>query len=226
MRNTICTPNRIASLLLLPMLFGIAACASNTIDVTRRSSLSAFGKNAPFIVLLTDEQQTHPEYIHYAQFLVGQLESGGLVAAPKSADARYAVMLARSEPHEHAADDGASSSAADDQTGSGMGGGRGMGGGGGFGGGGGGFGHHGGHGMGRSQSRPDQGVLRIAIFDLTKPRSKQERVFYAEVHVPAGREGNEQVVDAMITAALKNFPGKPRESFSEPLPPKTADSTG
>jgi len=220
LRQTLCHPGRA---IVLPMLLGIVACSSNTIDVTRRSSISALGKDAPFIVLLTDEQESEPEYLHYAQLVVSQLESDGLVAAPKAAAARYAVMLARSQPHAHAADDGAPSSAADDQAGGGMGeggmgGGRGMGSGG--------FGHHGGHGMGRSHSQAEQGVLRIAIFDLTKPHSKQERVFYAEVHVPAEREGSEEVVDAMINAALKNFPGKPHESFSEPLPPKAAENTG
>jgi hypothetical protein len=209
-------PGRVTSIL---VLLSIGACASNTIDVTRQSSISAFGKDTPFIVLLTDEQETDPETIHCAQFLVSQLESNGLVAAPKSADARYAVMLARSQPRADAADEGGASSAADDRAGSGLGGGRGMGGGGGF-------GRHGGYGMGRSQSQPERGVLRIAIFDLTKPRSKQERVFYAEVHVPVDRQGSEGVVDAMITAALKNFPGKARESYSEPLPPRAAEDAG
>jgi hypothetical protein len=200
--------------LLVPALIGLGACSSNTIDVTRRSSLPAAGKGAPFIVLLTDEQEGDPDAVHEASFLVTQLEADGLVAASTSADARYAVMLARSRASEH--HDGGGSQADAQQEGGGWGGGAGRGmGGGGFG------GHHGGHGMASSPSAPDKGVLRIAIFDLTKPRSPKERVFYAEVRAPADRQASDGMVDAMIAAALKNFPGKPRESFSEKLPGKS-----
>jgi hypothetical protein len=200
------------------LLLSVSACASNTIDVTRRASLPALGKDAPFIVLLTKEQENEEDYVHYAQLLVTRLEAGGLVAADTSAHARYAVMLARSEPRSQQGDESAGSISSDDMGSAGSGhsfGGGGMGG-----------GRHGGHGMGRSQAAPERGVLRIAMFDLTKPRSAQERVFYAEVRAPAERQNSEAVVDVMIDAALKDFPGKPRESYTEPLPPQPVNGDG
>ena len=199
---------------LAALQIGLGACAANTIDVARRTSLSGVGKGTPFIVLLTDEEQADPDDVQYAALLVRQLEAEGLVAAVSSAQARYAVMMARSEPKPQRHDD--STDSTNDSSGGGrMGGGHG----GGF------SGRHGGHGMGGSHSGADQGTLRIAIFDLTKPRSRQERVFFAEVHVPADRQADDDVVAAMITAALKDFPGKSSESFSEPLPPKSAQHT-
>jgi hypothetical protein len=134
-------------------------------------------------------------------------------------------MLAQSTPRTHHDSDEQTSSG-DESSGGGMGGGGRGGGFGGGGGGGGGFGHHGGHGMGSSGSfgsGSDRNALRIAMFDLSKPRSPQERVFYAEAHAPAKQQG-EEIADAMIAAALKNFPGKPTESYSEPLPLKTTNS--
>ncbi len=214
MLKTVLQPGRARAPLLALMLVGLAACISNTIEVTRRTSFPPAATGARFIVLLTDEQQGDPDIVHDASFLVARLEADGLVAANTSADARYAVMLARSRPSQHQEADSAAS--ADDREANGFGGagGHGMGGGG-FG------GHHGGHGMGRGQSSPERGVLRIAMFDLTKPRSPKERVFYAEVHAPADRQASEDVVEAMIAAALKNFPGKSSESYSEPLPARS-----
>jgi len=215
LRNNMLRLSRAKMPLLALLLIGLGACSSNTIDVTRRSSLPGAGKGAPFIVLLTDEQQSDPDAVHDASFLVTQLEADGLVAASKTADARYAVMLARSRPGEHHDESGGSQDEAASQGGGfGGGGGRGMGGGG-FG------GHHGGHGMGGNASASESDVLRIAIFDLTQPRSPKERVFYAEVRAPADRQASPDVVEAMIEAALKNFPGKSRESYSQPLPAKS-----
>jgi hypothetical protein len=197
----------------------LAACSSNTIDVARRANFTSASTGAPFIVLLTDEQQSDPDTVRDASFLVRQLEADGLAAADKTADARYAVMLEPGRVTQTG--DETASTQSDSQGGGGFGGGGGRGmGGGGFG------GHHGGHGFGQSRSAPEPGVLRIAIFDLTKPRSPKERVFYAEVRAPRDRRQSEEVVDAMIAAALKNFPGKTRESYSEPLPARTGGEAG
>jgi hypothetical protein len=62
--------------------------------------------------------------------------------------------------------------------------------------------------------------FRIAIFDLSKPQSPDEKLFDAEAWAKAPREGGDTVVAAMIEAALKDFPGKPQENFSVPVPEK------
>ncbi len=211
---------RLGPILLAAMLPGLGACTASGIDVTRRTSLSGVGRDAAFIVLLTDDQAGVADYQHYADLLVDDLRADGLVPASKPADARYAVMLAHILPKAHGGSEDDGSSAADGP----ISGGRGMGGGHG-GSGGGGFGHRGGRGMGGGDSGSDQDVLRIAMFDLTKPRSPEERVFYAEVRAPSDRQSSDMVAD-MITAALRNFPGKPKESYTEPLPPKPSDGAG
>jgi hypothetical protein len=196
----------------------LAACATDSIDVTRSARPAAIVKGAPFIVLLSDAQMEDPVFQHDGALIVARLEASGLVVADKAAHARYAVMLARIDPHTHPSADSSESEG-------GYGGGRGGGmGGGGMGGGG--FGHHGGHQGGPSASARNMASLRIAIFDLTKPHSREERVFYAESRVPAGRQTSDAVADAMITAALKNFPGTSSESYSAPLPRDAGDKAG
>jgi hypothetical protein len=63
-----------------------------------------------------------------------------------------------------------------------------------------------------------QGKVRIGVFDLTRPKSPQERVFHADVRAKAPSDGDDAIVGAMIKAALKGFPGKTEESYSVPVP--------
>ena len=195
------------------LALGLGACAAaNSIDVTRRTSLSPAVKGAPFLVLLSEDEGNDPTYKDYAAALAGQLQAQGLTAVNDPKQARYAVMLEREWPHRHAASDDSRPSA----DGGGMGG-RG---GGGFGGGGGGGHHHGGSGLGGSETGTHETALRVAVFDLSKPRSPQEQVFFASAHAPVGEDENDAAVDTMIAAAVKDFPGKPQESFAVALPGK------
>jgi hypothetical protein len=190
---------------------GLAACGANhSIDVSRRTSLSPAVKGAPFLVLLSEDEGNDPSYHAYAAELASQLQAQGLAGVNDPRRAHYAVMLERDWPQSHHASDGESTS--NDTGGRG-----GHGGGGGFGGGG---GHHhgGGGGFSKSDSDPNDASLRIAIFDLTKPKSPDERVFFASAHAPSGHDEDDSAINAMIEAALKDFPGKPRESFSVALP--------
>jgi hypothetical protein len=212
------------------LVVGLAGCgAGKTIDVTRQSRLSSPVKNAAFIVLLSTDQGGQPEYQEYAATLARQLQAQGLAGVRDPAKARYAVMFDRTWPHKHAESD-VSQDSGESMHGGGMGrggmGGGGMGGGGmgggGFGGGGGGGGHHhgGGGGLGGDRGDSSDTSVRIALFDLTKPDSPQEKVFFAKVRAPIGQDEDDAAVDTMIEAALKDFPGKRNETFSVALPTK------
>jgi hypothetical protein len=209
-RSTLCDP-RLALAGCLALALG-ACHAADSIDVTRRTSLSPAVKGAPFLVLLSEDEGSDPSYRGYAAALAGQLRAQGLAGVNDPKQARYAVMLERDWPHKHPASDASSGSA----DGGGMAG-RGSGGGG-FGGG----GHHhgGGGGLGRSDADTHDTALRIAVFDLSKPNSPQEQVFFASAHAPVGQDENDAAIDTMIQAALKDFPGKPHETFSVALPAK------
>ncbi len=206
------------------LALGVSGCGgNNSIDVTRRTSLSPEVKGAPFLVLLNEDEGGDPSYQGYAASVAEQLKTHGMAGVTDPKKARYAVMLEREWPHKHRASDDASASSDDSGTGHGSGhGGFGGGGGGGGGFGGGGGHHHGGGGGGKSDTDSHDTSLRIAIFDLTKPKSPDERVFFASAHAPIGQDENDASVSAMIDAALKDFPGKPRETFSVALPAKPA----
>ena len=202
-----------ATLLLLLCLGGCAA--TNAIDVTRQTTLPPAVKGAPFIVLLSNDQGDEASYKDYATTLVTQLQSQGLAAVQDAKNARYAVMLDRTWPHR------GQDTAEGEAQGSG---GGGMGRGGGFRGGGG--HHHGGGGDGSNRTDSRDTSLQIAVFDLSKPNSPQEKVFYAEVKAPIGHDENDAAVDAMISAALKDFPGKTHETYSIDLPETKPGSAG
>jgi hypothetical protein len=196
--------------LALCLAVSLAACGANhSIDVTRRTTLSPAVKGAPFLVLLSEDEGNDPSYHAYATELAGQLQARGLAGVNDPKKAHYAVMLERDWPQRHHASD-------DDSTRSDTSGRGGHGGGGGFGGGGG--HHHGGGGLNTSDRETNDATLRIAIFDLTKPKSPDERVFFASAHAPSGHEDEDSAINAMIEAALRDFPGKPHEAFSVPLP--------
>jgi hypothetical protein len=236
------------------LLLALSGCGPDTIDVTRDTLLQPGGDSGTFIVLPTKDEEGDPDFYRYAHAVVVLLESHGLTPVNSPSQARYAVMLDENwslhNQDFEAVSQGSQPSTADDTSGiggpggaaggfgpgSGMGGGMGgaMGGGmggvgGGYGAGGGEGGRHGG-GFGGDMPRPtgvadsDQSRLRIAIFDLTKPRSPQERVFHAEAHAPTPHTGRE--IAAMISAALKDFPGKSKESFSVPVPAKKKTGEG
>jgi hypothetical protein len=192
------------------LVVGLAGCgAGKTIDVTRQSRLSSPVKNAAFIVLLSTDQGGQPEYQEYAATLARQLQAQGLAGVRDPAKARYAVMFDRTWPHKHAESDVSQDSGESMH-------------GGGFGGGGGGGGHHhgGGGGLGGDRGDSSDTSVRIALFDLTKPDSPQEKVFFAKVRAPIGQDEDDAAVDTMIEAALKDFPGKRNETFSVALPTK------
>jgi len=48
-------------------------------------------------------------------------------------------------------------------------------------------------------------------------------VFFASAHAPVGQDENDAAVDTMIQAALQDFPGKKRETFSVALPANQAN---
>lgn len=223
MRNVLVSLPRRACLIVLPL--GVGACSSgHQIDVTRRTSLPQTVKGAPFIVLLTKDEGSDPSYVAYAQTLVTQLQAHGLATVPDAGTARYAVLLERDWPHHGQADESAQSDAKNTRgagEGGGMGGGigGGMGGGMGRGGGGsGGFGHHHGSNMSSGAAGSRDTSLRIAIFDLTRPNKPDERVFFAKAQAPIAKDENDTAVNAMINAALKDFPGQARETYAVDLP--------
>ncbi len=236
------------------LLLGLSGCGPDTIDVTRDTLLPPSGDSGTFIVLPTKDEEGDPDFYRYAHAVVVLLESHGLTPVNTPAQARYAVMLDENWSL-HNQDFEAATPAPQVSTDSDMGGIGGPGGAGGFGPGagmgggmggvggaygagggmGGGYGageggHRPGGGFGGDMPRPngvadtDQSRLRIAIFDLTKPKSPQERVFHAEAHAPTPRSGRE--IAAMISAALKDFPGKTKESFSVPVPAKKKSAEG
>jgi hypothetical protein len=237
---------------LVALLLGLSGCGPDTIDVTRDTLLPPGGDGGTFIVLPTKDEEPDPDFYRYAHAVVVLLESHGLTPVNSAAQARYAVMLDENwslhNQDFEAATPAAPSTESDTGGIGGPGGAGGMGGmGGGMGGiggaygpgggaaGGGGYGagengHRPGGGFGGDMPRPtgvadaDQSRLRIAIFDLTKPKSPQERVFHAEAHAPTPHTGRE--IAAMISAALKDFPGKTKESFSVPVPPKKKSAEG
>lgn len=238
--------------LLLAVLLGISGCGPDTIDVERAARPAAIGPDATFTVLLTDAQQRDPEFIRYARIVVARLQAHGLVPAAALSQARYAVMLDQhgtgpvvyDDAPLHANDSfgGRGDMGGPGVSGPGMGGagmgGAGMGGVGGPGMGGAGMGGMGG---GRGESFADTGSdshdrvarvdsgttsFRIAIFDLTKPQRPDEKVFDAEAWAKAPHDGSDQVVGAMIEAALKDFPGKPQEDYSVPVPAKKKAAEG
>jgi hypothetical protein len=232
--------------LVLAVLLGVSGCGPDTIDVERAARPAAIGQALPFTVLLTDAQERDPEFIHYARIVVARLEAHGLVAAADAHQARYAVLLDQHGSGPVVFDDAPVAAGGDFGThgdmggpGAGIGGpgmgGAGMGGMGGMGGGG--ISGPGGMGGGRGANFGDTGSeshdhvarsvsgsgntsFRIAIFDLSKPLSPDEKVFDAEAWAKAPHEASDTVVAAMIEAALKDFPGKPQENFSVPVPPK------
>jgi hypothetical protein len=235
--------------LLVAVLLGVSGCGSDTIDVERAARPAAIGQAVPFTVLLTDAQERDPEFIRYARIVVARLEAHGLVAAADAQHARYAVLLDQHGSGPVVFDDAPLSASSDfgthgDMSGPGNGisgpglggiGGAGMGGPGMGGGGMGGPGGMGGGGRGgnfgdpgsdqhdrvaRVASASGTASFRIAIFDLSKPQSPDEKLFDAEAWAKAPREGGDTVVAAMIEAALKDFPGKPQENFSVPVPEK------
>ncbi len=236
--------------LVLAVALGVAGCGPDTIDVERAARPAAIGANAPFIVLLTDEQSRDPEFLRYARIVVARLQAHGLVPAAQVSQARYAVMLDQHGTGPVVYDDTPLAASGDigahgDIGGAGAGiGGAGIGGGGmggpGMGGVGGvgGMGGMGGMGGGRGESFADTGSdshervartitaegttsFRIAIFDLSKPQQPDEKVFDAEAWAKASHEVSDKVVGAMIEAALKDFPGKPEENYSVPVPAKS-----
>jgi hypothetical protein len=226
------------------VLLGLSGCGSDTIDVERAARPAAIGQALPFTVILTDAQQRDPEFIHYARIVVARLEAHGLVAAADVHQARYAVLLDQHGSGPVVFDDAPLAAGGDfgahgDMGGPGGGiggpgmGGAGMGGVGGMGGSGMGGGGMGGRGANFADTGPDQHdrvarvasaagntSFRIAIFDLTKPQRPDEKVFDAEAWAKAPHEGSDTLVVAMIEAALKDFPGKPEENFSVPVPEK------
>ncbi len=224
--------------LLLAILLGLSGCGPETIDVQRAARPAAIGADAPFTVLLTDAQQRDPEFVRTARIVVARLQAHGMVPAAQLSQARYAVMLDEhgtgpivyDDTPLHANDSfgargdlGGAGGGGPGMSGPGMGG-AGMGGAG-----------MGGAGMGGSRgesfadtgsdqhervARVDSGTtsFRIAIFDLTKPQRPDEKVFDAEAWAKAPHDGSDSVVTAMIEAALKDFPGKPEENYSVPVP--------
>ncbi len=185
------------------LLTCVAGCAANhSIDVTRQSRLTSPVKGASFIVLLSEDEGGQTDYQDYSATLAKQLQAQGLAGVNDPGKARYAVMLERDWPHHHQASDESQDS------GGGMHGG-GMGGGG---------HHHGGGGTGGGGEDSRDTSLRIAVFDLSKPNSPQEKVFFAKAQAPIGQDENEAAVDTMIQAAMRDFPGKPHESYSVALP--------
>jgi hypothetical protein len=232
--------------LLLAVLLGVSGCGSETIDVQRAARPAAIGPDAPFTVLLTDAQQRDPEFIRTARIVVARLQAHGLVPAAQLSQARYAVMLDQhgtgpivyDDTPLHANDSFGARGDLGGPGGAGAGlggiGGPGLGGAGPGGAGPGGAGI-GGPGGGRGETFADTGSdqhdrvarvdsgttsFRIAIFDLTKPQRPDEKVFDAEAWAKAPHDGSDQVVSAMIDAALKDFPGKPQEDYSVPVPQK------
>ncbi len=233
--------------LLLAVLLGVSGCGADTIDVERAARPAAIGQGVPFTILLTDAQERDPEFVHYARIVVARLEAHGLVAAADPHQARYAVMLDQHGSGPVASFDDAPILPGGDLgthgdiggPGGGIGGpgvggggfgGPGQGGAGGLGGGrGGNFAETGDvpheH-ISRGGSESGNTSFRIAIFDLSKPQSPDEKLFDAEAWAKAPREPSDAVVTAMIEAALKDFPGKPQENFSVPVPAKAKGHEG
>jgi hypothetical protein len=198
--------SRRAALLLL-LLSSVAACTTgHGIDVTRSTSLFQPAKGTPYLVLLSSDQGDDPSYQNYAQTLSVQLQAQGLTTVREAARAHYAIMLERDWPHHGRTTPADQSDAVSAHT-HGMGGGMGHGG-----------EHHHGGGTSASQEDPRATSLLIGIFDLTKPNRPDERVFFAKAHAATGKDDNDAVVDAMIVAALRDFPGKARESYDVALP--------
>ncbi len=201
-------------------LLALAGCGGETIDVQRETSLPASGAPARFVVILTQDEESEPAFRRYAAILADELRSHGMVAVSDPRDAHYAVMFDEnwhSTPSgfDHASQGSGSRGAGDFDRG-GMGG---M------------------HGAGDADATPTssdpsahllldtvQGKVRIGVFDLTRPKSPQERVFHADVRAKAPADGSDAIVDEMIKAALKDFPGKSQESYSVPVPKALARS--
>jgi hypothetical protein len=195
----------------LLLLSGAGGCtASQDIDVTRRTSLSNSVKGTPFMVLLSPDEGDDPSYQNYAHALSAQLQARGLTTVNEAAKARYAVMLERDWPHHGQSEQTGQNEQATPHD-------HGMGGGGGIGHGGAGGHHHRGS-LGGSQEDSHDTLLRIAIFDLTKPNRPDEQVFFAKAQAATGKDDSDAAVDAMIGAALRDFPGKAGERYDVALP--------
>ncbi len=203
-------------------LLTVAGCSADTIDVQRETSLPAGGAQARFVVILTPDEESEPAFRRYAAILAAELQAHGMVAVNEPSQARYAVMF---DENWHSTPSGFSSSSQTPE--SGVGGSHGAGG---FDRGGAGGMHDGSDSDHGSESSAHllldtvQGKVRIGVFDLTRPKSPQERVFHADVRAKAPPDGSDAIVGAMIKAALKDFPGKTQESYSVPVPQGSAKS--
>jgi hypothetical protein len=192
--------------LVAALLIGVAGCAAGGIDVKRDAHLPKVENGARFTILLTDEQQGEPEYKQYAAELSARLQAHGFVAVPTPKEARYAVFLevdqgapaqdipAPPAPGSPASRGGAPADIATATS------------------------------PDHTSFGPGKGQLRISMFDLTRPKQPDERVFYAEVTAPSDPSSGEVAFPAMLAAAFRKFPGSADETYTVPVkPPKTTE---
>lgn len=188
----------------------LAACGSSGIEVEREAHLPANSAGASFMMLDARGQDADPRHARAADLVAAELTARHFVRVTEPAQARFAVMVwdrsREARPAEAPSGESSSSSYQ----------GRGRGGMGGPGGTGGRGGRMGGGPLpteGAPASRAERRV-EIQIYDLTQ-RGPGQHVFNATARLDDPQARGTGTAE-MIAAALRDFPGRPRESFSVP----------
>lgn len=178
-------------MILVPvMLLLLAACSHHgsgrvvdRIEVARGTRLAAGQIKATFVMLPSKAQEGTQDYDRVAEQIARKVADQGLSRVTSPGEARYAVMFTYDafEPYSAAMETyGKPDSDRHRST------------------------------TKASLDGRSSQVLRISIYDLSKPGDAEENVFGAEVRAITALD----VTEAMINAAFRDFPGKTDEKFS------------